>query len=519
MKMIQYEMKKTGQKVKEYFPFFVTGFIFSVVIYFLLMSNQLVNSEDGLWEYSYYKAGKWSLSIGRWFWLYIDRLRFGISTEPITSLITLVCYSAGFIFILDLFKLGKNKIGYLVSMLFLSSTAVCISLSYRFMSPTFGLAFLLNVLAAWVIIKWQNKVVSVLVSGGLIAFAMGLYQAYIGCTCVILVGYFIYALQKEEAGLKNIITDIIKAFLAAVVGGALYVGILNMHLAVFHMNMAEYNGANMYSLSNTIKSLPASIANTYRVFIRYFIEGYYKINILQAGQIYLIAFIFAIIILILGFIKTVKISKIKAVIYLLFVLAMPVASNAVLLIATVAWTSLQMTAPMALCIPILLCVETKIICSHKKWLGWINILLLAVMLYGNIYQVQIDQNAMLEGKVSTTTIANEIIDDLGEQGYLDSELKYCVIGNPSCNDLFRTSVIYDKANGYARFGSWSTDNTCNRRSWQGAFSNLCGINLEICTAPEYDAVLADEAVQNMEVYPKEGYISQIGDIVVIKVAE
>lgn len=24
-----------------------------------------------MWEYSYYKAGKWSLSIGRWFWLYL----------------------------------------------------------------------------------------------------------------------------------------------------------------------------------------------------------------------------------------------------------------------------------------------------------------------------------------------------------------------------------------------------------------------------------------------------------------
>lgn len=519
MNMLSCEVKKMAQKMKEYLPFFVAGIFFSVVIYYLLISNQLVNSDDGLWEYSYYKAGRWSLSLGRWFWLYLDRLRLGISTEPVTSLLTLSCYSLGFVFILDLFELGKNKIGYLVSMLFLSSTAVCISLSYRYMSPTFGLAFLLSVVAPWILIKWQNRVAAVFAGGIFIAFSMGLYQAYLGCTCIILVGYFIYILQKEDTSLKSIITDIFKVLVSAAIGGLLYIVILNVHLRFFHTGMSDYNGGNMYSLGNTIKSFGESIAHTYRVFIRYFIENYYKTNALQQGKIYFAVFLFAIILLIIGFVRTVKLSKAKAILYILFVLAIPVASNAVLLIATSAWTSLQMTAPMALCIPILVCVETKVVCSYKKWLERINILALAVLLYGNIYQVQIDQNSMLEGKIATTTMANEIIHSLSAEGCLDADLKYCVIGVPAHNDLFKTSLIYEKSNGYARFGSWTTDYTCSRRSWQGVFSNLCGIDLEICTADEYGALLEEKAVQNMGIYPNKGYITQVGDIVIIKVSE
>ncbi len=519
MNILDYEIKRIGQKVKEYFPFFVAGFIFSVVVYFLLISNQLVNSDDGLWEYSYYKAGRWSLSLGRWFWLYLDRFRLGISTEPITSLITLACYSLGFVFILDIFELGKNKIGYLVSMLFLSSTAVCISLSYRYMSPTFGLAFLLSVMAPWILIRWRNKVAAILGSGACIAFSMGLYQAYLGCTCIILAGYFIYVLQKEDTALKGILADIMKAFLSAVTGGLLYMIILTVHLRFFHTGMSNYNGGNIYSLWNTIRSLGESVVHTYKVFIRYFIENYYKTNAFQEGKIYLIVFLLATIFLIIGFVRTIKQSKAKAVFYTLFVLAIPIAGNAVLLVATAAWTSLQMTAPMALCIPILVCVETKIIYSHKKWLERINILAVTVLLYGNIYQVQIDQDAMQEGKIATTTMANDIIHSLNEEGCLNADLKYCVIGVPAHNDLFKTSVIYEKSNGYARFGSWTSDYTCSRRSWQGVFSNLCGIDLEICTADEYGALLADETVQNMEIYPNEGYITQVADIVVIKVSE
>ncbi len=523
MNKLMSEIRKIGKemygKIQEHFLFFMVSLTFSILLYFLLISNQLVNSDDGLWEYNYYKAGRWSLSIGRWFWLYIDRLRFGISTEPITSIMTLTFFSAGFIFILDLFEFGKQKLGYLVSLLFLSSTAVCISLSYRFMSPTFGLAFFLSVIAPWIMVKWKNKILSVLIGGVSIALSMGLYQSYLGCTCMILIGYFLYILQNKDVDIKNICIDFMKAFFSVVVGGGVYVGVLNIHLKFFHVSMSDYNGGNTYSLWNTLKNLLNSIEHTYRVFIRYFIENYYKTNVLQECKIYIISFILIIILLTVGFISIIKVNKIKAILYILFVAAIPVASNAILLIATSAWTSLQMTAPMALCIPILLCVCAKNILLQKKLIKRLIIFVFILLLYGNIYQVQIDQNAMLEGKNATVTIANNIIHDLSTRGCLNADLKYCVVGTPVNNKLFYTSNIYGEANGYARFGSWIQDNNCNRRSWQSVFSNLCGMDLQICTGEEYGMVLDNEFVKNMEVYPNEGYIFCVDNIVVIKVAE
>ncbi|MCI8463080.1 MAG: hypothetical protein HFG25_09095 [Lachnospiraceae bacterium] len=148
------------------------------------MANQLTNDYDGLWEGSFHNAGTWELSLGRWFWLYISRLRFGTSPDPFTSLLTLALMAVGLLFLFDLWQI-KNKYLIIVSgLLFLSNPAICFELSYRFMSPTFGVAFLLSILGVWCFEKIKSPIASVLAGAACISFSMGAYQAYICCTTV-----------------------------------------------------------------------------------------------------------------------------------------------------------------------------------------------------------------------------------------------------------------------------------------------------------------------------------------------
>jgi len=508
--------------LKSYRPVFIFCILFSCIVFYLLLSNGLVNSEDGLWEYDYYKAGKWTLSLGRWFSLYLDRLRFGVSTEPITSLLTLVCYSAGLVIMLHLFRMkGQGVISCLVCALFLGSVSVCSSLSFRFLSPNFGVAFLFDVAAAWLIIHCKKAWQAIGAGGILIAFAMGLYQAYIGCTCIVLLGYFLISLHENEKELKEILRWIAKGFGAAILGGGLYTLILNIHLGFFHLDMSSYNGADGYSLMNTIKTLPSSIPSTYRVFHRYFFEASSKLNVLQGAKIYLAVFLVALIFLGMGFWQILKRNKPKAILFAVSALLVPLACNAVLLIATESWTSLHMTLPMALCIPVLLCVETKLDLSGKFW-SWFqkgNLLLLLVVLYGSIYQVQIDQETMLQGRTATITLAQGILHKLEETGNLDPDAQYCVLGIPSCNSLFEFSKVTEMAGGYARFGSWNSDYSCTRRSWQGVFRHLCGIDLEMCSVTDYGILAEEQAANNMPIFPEEGCILRIDDIIVIRVSD
>ena len=483
----------------------------------MLLSKGLVNSDDGLWEYNYYKAGRWSLSLGRWFWLYLDRLRFGVSTEPVTSLMALACYCVGLVIMLDLydFKVTDKK-AFLAAALFMSSISVSVSLSFRFMSVDFGAAFLLAMSAAWAVIK-MDKIWSAVIAGGILtALSAGVYQAYVSCTCITLVGYILIILCGDKAESKTVVRYIIKSVLALALGGVLYFLILQLHLTVFHVALSDYNGANTYSLVNAIENLPFNIQNTYRVFSRYYFENYFKLNVLQEYKIYWIVLLFTAAFFIKKLVYIARRNVFKALLFVLFIAAIPIASNAVLLITTGVWVSLHMTVAMALCIPILVCVEAKD-CDEKvwPWIWKINLMTLLILLYGNIYQLQIDQEAMWEGQKATTSIAEEIIHKLDETGNLDPDTQYCVLGGPLGNKLFYFSVIAGEANGYALFGNW---NTGMRRSWQGAFRYLCGIDLEMCSLADYNTIASMPEVENMPVFPEEGSITRINGIVVIKAA-
>lgn len=494
-------------------------FIFGLSLYSQLMSQELVNAYDGLWEYTYHFAGKWELSLGRWFWLYLDKIRFGINNDPWTSILTILLFSIGMYIISDIFCLEDKKVSFLFSALFISSTAVCVSLSYRFMSPVFGFAFLLSILAVWVIFKSNKVILPVLLGSFMVALSMGAYQAYLGCTGLVIAGYLLWQLYCTDIPWRQLGLYAGKSVAMLSMGGILYILFLKVHLKIFHTSLSSYNGADSYSLWNTLKKLPMTVKNAYSVFIMYFFRDLYKTNTLQSYKLYMILFALAGGILVIGFIQIWKKSRIRAICFLVLTLLLPVAANAVMLVATDTGIAIQMTAPLALVIPILVCIVGKVVCRIKMpFLAQLaGGLIIAIALWGNVYQVQIDQNAMYEGKIAASTMAEEILHEIAEEESLDPDLRYCFIGIPAGNRLFYVSDAYARANNYALVGVGWTDPDSSMKSWRGIFRHFCGVNLNICSTNTCTDELEQADIAAMPAYPKPGYIRQVGDVVVIKV--
>ncbi len=490
--------------------------VFGLLIYSQLMTQHLVNTYDGLWEYTYHSAGKWELSLGRWFWLYLDKIRFGVSNDPWTSVLTLLLFSAGMLLTVDIFCLKDKKITFLTSALFMSSTAVCVSLAYRYMSPIFGFAFFTSVLAAWFIIKSESIIMPVLAGAFTIALSMGSYQAYIGCTCLIIAGNLVWRLYCTDISCKQIGLYIGKSIATLLSGGIIYILLLKVHLYIFNTALSTYNGAQSYSFWNTIKKLPETIKYSYIMFEMYFFKDLYKTNMFQQYKIYWILFAIYAVLLLVGFLHIWKRSPLRAGFYILVILVLPVMTNAVMLIATDVGISIQMTAPLALFIPILLCIVHKMEFRFPvlvKTLGGIAVLM---ALWGNIYQIQLDQNAMYEGKTAASAMAQEIVHDLAREECLSPDLRYCIIGIPAGNRLFYVSEAYGLSNNYAMVGVGWTDSDSSMKSWRGIFHHFCGINLNIWPSGACQTEIEEADLANMPVYPEYGYIQQVGDVVVIK---
>ena len=90
------------QLYQTYRPALWGGLSFAVVLYGLMMAQQLTNTFDGLWNQTYYHAGLPELTSGRWLLHYIDKLTLGLHADPITSLAALALFLVGFLLVLRL---------------------------------------------------------------------------------------------------------------------------------------------------------------------------------------------------------------------------------------------------------------------------------------------------------------------------------------------------------------------------------------------------------------------------------
>lgn len=278
------------RKFKAYLPLFVLCIAFSAVLYSLLMIHQLVNQADGLWWCTYHHAGDWERSIGRWLWPYIDNLHSGINIDPLSSMVSLGFFVLGCILVVDVFEIQSHLRSFLICGLFLSSIAVCASLSYRFMSVIFALAFLFSIAAAWVLIRGKRGVPSILAGAAAITVSMGLYQMYLGCTCIVILGWMMRALLREEMPLRSIGKLVARSALSLCLGGLLYLIIMKLHLKVYHVSASYYKGADAFSIARVIRELPHSIAHCYGEFFSFIRGTNLRFNAIKGQRFFVAAY-------------------------------------------------------------------------------------------------------------------------------------------------------------------------------------------------------------------------------------
>lgn len=500
---------------------------FAVVVYFPLMSQKLTNTFDGLWVDTYYIAGGWELSIGRWLWPLADALRFGVQTDPINSLLTLSLVTLSFILVRRLFMTKDSFLTYLLGMAFISSASVSIQLSYRYMSPIFGLSLFLSVAAAYCVIRTENKARAVVQGTVCLTLSLGLYQANLGSFCLILLVYFLMLLfQKLDRSLIH--AHIAKSLCSAAAGVVLYYLTLKLILLVTGFQMSEYNGAANVSLLYVLKRLPTGAARAYQIFGIYFFRNQYRNNILQAMGF------FALIVLLVGFgllkrfWRVVRSRDLEYILLSAAALAvLPAICNVTLLITSEATWRLQMAGALDLFIPLcilLLDVTRKKQPQNEKLRMAViggTVLLAGLIVYGNVYMRAVDQEAMYEGRKSLKSMTDRIADDLMDFGYFDGEerLPVVFVGRPSSNPTFLMREYYLYANTYAQIGRFWSGSNVAQPAWKSVFQNITPVNLTYGRVERYLEIYAESETEQMPTYPQEGYIRQIGDTVVVKISD
>lgn len=497
-------------------PVLIT-WIISVLCYLPLIAKGLTNSIDGLWAQSYFQAGDMELSAGRWAWLFLDKSRGGYGAEPFNSLAALLLISIAIYTATGMFMEHGEKPRYkyfIISMMVLCSTTVTCYLSYRFQSPTFGMSVLLSVGASWLIVsETNNKKKSYLyfaIATIFLVMSLGLYQANLGCFCVIIIlSMMKLAFQNDT---KKILKLFLRALLCGIVSCVLYKIAWDICLRARHISASNYNGADSLSISHMILSLPYSIQRIYSAWISYF--RFSNSNyVFSPIRVALTVLVFVLVIFI-G-IKKLHKTPFNLAIYLLLFLLLPIGANICIILAPDAVGVLtQMTFPMMMVLPLLLCFLSEDIIKKD----WLLCLCGVLLLYGNIYAVGTDIDAMAQGSNSSNAIMNNIVITLNEKELLSDDYKYAFYGNISENSLFKKNKLYDMASQYAKFGTLQTKPDMVHKSYIGLADDI-GVNLEIVDNNQYLEIYDSDVLENMPAFPSKDSIIVKDGIVIVKVSD
>ena len=515
--------------------FFIINFILAYLAYNVLISNELTNTYDGLWHGANHQAAGWEISIGRWFWPTANSIfHNNIEPEPFTSSLSLAMIVFGSCLIIQMFDLWEHWYSFLITLGITINTTVCSFLSYRYMSPIFSFSFLTSIIVVWSIIQFNkkealpSKLAGIIISTFFFAISLGLYQANIGCTCLLILVWLIYLLGHEK-NWKNIAIFAIQGILIFICGCLLYNFLWKYELAKYGIQPSDYNGANNVSITYIIQSLPKRINLSYYTWDQFFsCKTSVIFNALADNRFVFLLYslFFIVIILVIMEITSnavnIKDGIIRAVLALLFFTLFPIASTIFYLLSPdSSFIGIQMTMPMIITVPILICLlpnqifKTKI--NTALYDGGKKAYLLFTMaaIYGSFLQVSVDQHSMLQSKRSALALMDGIIADIEN----DDLNKYFVfLGKPANNPLYRKNDLWEKANSYTKYGDFWLENECNTMSYYGLLRDA-GYNLPFNGDHSFWHYLEQqEDIKNMPAYPDKGYYQIIDNNIVIKVS-
>lgn len=526
------------KKLIKYRYIFLAGMILAFVFYSLFITQQLTNTYDGLWLGSLLSAGEWEISLGRWMLIYLDRLHLGMQTEPIATCAVLAFILAGSILIVDMFRL-RGTLSWLVPASVMTSTIVTCIASYRYTSISYALCMFLSVAAVWFLMAKTLGHIRYILSTASLVCALGIYQADISITAVLMIFAFIMMLL-EKRDPKEIWRFVIEAVIVIVVGCIVYRIIAVLHMQLLDIAAADYMGADDLSVMSMIISLPKTIIKCYQHFYRFFLtDGFFWFNVFQ--RFWPFKYIFAGFMLLIVIMRLFRLAKDRRFISLGLVIAalavLPIACDLSLIFAPETTNyMLQQTFGVFMVFPCVLCLlndrggePEKAAASlsdggaaaggkKRNFAKGIFVFLAVFFIHGNALQCNRDIMAMYEGRNATRAMMERMVDELMRKGLLSRDRQYAIMGSPADNKtLFVTTDLFDRVNAYARYGKfWNEANAMNM-SYKGLTRDI-SVNMPIVDNDTWNALHGLDEVKSMQAFPAEGSIKEVNGVIVIKLA-
>ena len=494
------------------------AFVSGVLIHGYMMFNKYPNYDEYISMFHYgggYHLGRWFLALLGNFLFRID----GCYSLPwFNGLLTVAFLAVAIVLFLAPFEIEKLYHNVLLVVMFLAFPTVTATFSYMFTAPFYAFAVLLAALAFYLTVKYRFGFI---VSALLLGLSMGIYQAYFNLLAAFLLIYLLTMCIAEKYKVSQIVAAGFR-YLGALAGGMAVYFVANIVLTMLQgVSLSSYQGiSNMgqYSLS----SIMNAIAVCYKTFFSFFYQDYKSLlpypimnGLIILGMVITVTCVVWIII------KNGKRNWLKSLFFVAGMAVMPVAVN---LICVMCAESME-TIHTLMCygvvlmyfIPLIFQEKIRQSFGQKRWMSVTGVVyrvgIIAVMAlyirFANIsyfsYQLYFQQTYSVMQTLSARiqmTPGYELQTPVGFGGvYTDKaapmwEMRYV----DNLAGTYKPAYIINSGAMRANIFKY----------FLGTAYTETMIGEEILESEEYLA---------MPVYPDDGSIQRMGDVIVVKFSE
>lgn len=492
---------------------FLASLVWGFLGYMFAFTNKLINHD----EVGQLFAKGATVTSGRWGLGMLDLIFPNVSMPWIYGVFTIVLIGTGICLILHLFDLRSRAIQILLAGCIMVFPSLIGVFGYMFTSSSYGLSFLLTVLAVWLVCrpcKW-----AVIPALCCLVASVSIYQAYISIAASLLVLVLIRMLLTGEdpfAVLKKGIGYVL--FLIAGLG--IYYLLTQVVLRITGVSFNDYATGNItFSPAYLLEGVRLAYVN----FFRFFYWAHHRLMPTAFSRMLHAMLFAAVAVLLLLWVRKQKKSfAARLLLLLVLVVVLPLAINCMYLITSEAsihtlvlysFTSVYILAAILAELWLREAAQGKIAEIIRRVTLDGMALLLALIVFINVYTANTAYLTLHLRYENAYSFYTSLTAQIRQHPEFREGTRIAVIGDWNSPDFYNQHMEFtDYLVGVKGF-------LPSDYSAPYFMEYYIGFPAEFVSMEEAEAIRQSEAFRNMPVYPYYGSMERIGDTIVVKLSE
>lgn len=497
---------------------FFSAVIMGSITHIYIFTNLLLN-HDSSWRIFYDNN---NLALGRWFLQFASDPSTQFQLPVVIGLISILVLALTAGLTVKILSISNTASIILISGFIVTFPPVACIFSYMYTADAYFIALLLNTLAVFVAKKYKYGFVGAII---LMAFACGIYQAFI-CYAV---GLFLFdcmiSLLDENVSVKKVIVQGIKYVASSVAALLIYYAVLHLLLAITGTTLSSYQGIDSVGLSS-IKAFLKEIPTAYETYYDYFLNSAYSSGVYQVINI-LVHAVFYLALAYLVFSRKVYKDIVKVLLLVSGVALIPLALNLITILSAGAWVHELMVYSFVLQF-VFTIVLVEMIARDAirnggktswKFMFVVNALLCGLLVWNNFCVSNTAYLRMQVAYENSYALVNRIVSRIESVEGYSRDMPVAIVG------LASTELYGGTVSEFRSFNSLTGAN--NSLVFQGDphirtrsfIEDYIGIRMKTPSQAQKTALSDSGVIEQMPSYPTEGSVAVHDGIIVVKLSD